>query len=153
MTKFEDINKALKGKAITKVTGYEENSETLRFHIAGDWVYTQGHVQDCCESVAIAQVDGDISKHIGALILNIEEKVVDISDTEGVSDSGTATFYTMTTTKGRLDWRWTGESNGYYSEWVDHEYIAHPMKKLLTKKVSLERQLEDVKRSIGEWDE
>lgn len=88
----------------------------------------QYHEQDCCESVYVNQVDGDPAKHIGATILEITEKVLDrdqvgSEDLPEYVDSLTATFYTMKTSKGYLDWRWYGESNGYYSESVDCELI------------------------------
>ena len=82
------------------------------------------HEQDCCEHVRISQVDGDVQKHIGSCVLAIKEKVVRNNDAEYVpiddyEDSETATFYTIVTTRGYLDFRWQGSSNGYYSEGVD----------------------------------
>jgi hypothetical protein len=86
----------------------------------------QHHDQDCCEYVEITQIDGTISNHIGAVIYSLEEKITTKEDLppeeQDQYDSATFTFYTLKTSKGYLDWRWTGESNGYYSESVDCIY-------------------------------
>jgi len=113
-------------RRIVSIEGLTKDSEkvTLTFE-NGDYI-EQYHHQDCCESVTVAQVDGNVEKHIGATILEIQEKVL---GKDGLSDnqlpeyceSLTATFYTMKTSKGYLDWRWYGESNGYYSESVECE--------------------------------
>lgn len=78
------------------------------------------HSQDCCESVAIEEVHGELSDLINSPILQAEES----TNSEGnkpneYSDSWLWTFYRFTTIKGSVTIRWLGESNGYYSESVD----------------------------------
>lgn len=74
------------------------------------------HVQDCCESVTIESISGDIDDLLNTPILLAEERTK-----EDESDWGTETytFYTFRTIKGTVDIRWYGSSNGYYSESVD----------------------------------
>lgn len=84
--------------------------------LTDDCVYIFYHEYDCCEDVWITQVDGISDKIIGSRIV-IAEVVTDEKDTE--YGHITWTFYKIGTNKGMIDFRWQGESNGYYSESVD----------------------------------
>lgn len=114
----------LVGLKIIDISGLEEDSYEAVIKFENGATLTQLHHQDCCESVQIEQVDGNYKRHIGAIFFGLEEKVADLNDPDfpydkdRSYDSATATFYTLTTSKGYLDWRWVGESNGYYSESV-----------------------------------
>ena len=117
-------------RVIESITGLEEGSERVIIKFTDGTKIKQEHEQECCESVTIAQVDGNVDKHIGATMVSIEEKVTrpseEVTDEDGYSytpESLTATFYTLKTSKGYLDWRWDGESNGYYSESVECKFI------------------------------
>lgn len=80
------------------------------------------HWQDCCESVTIEDIVGDLEDLVGEPILLAEEATSD-ENPDGVTkeyqDSFTWTFYKFATRKGYVDIRWYGESNGCYSESVD----------------------------------
>lgn len=110
----------LVGQKILSVEGMNEDSEiiTIKFsnHRAQFW-----HEQDCCESVYVAEVIGDVSDLVGEVLLSFSED--ESNDfTSPLSDgfrSYTWTFYTFRTIKGTVTVRWLGSSNGYYSENVD----------------------------------
>lgn len=93
------------------------------------------HSQDCCESVSIEDIVGDLEDLQGSPLLMVEEySTRDSTDTgamletfmilaeEPSAESYTYTFYKFATIKGYVDVRWFGESNGYYSENVELGY-------------------------------
>ena len=104
--------KDMVGKKVLGIYYDEENFQIL----TDDGVYAFYHEQSCCESVWLTQVDGINDKLIGSRIV-IAEVVTDEKDTE--YGHITWSFYKIGTNKGMIDFRWQGESNGYYSEAVD----------------------------------
>lgn len=84
-------------------------------------VYTFYHSQDCCESVTVDDICGDLKDLVGSPLLEAEEATSD-KNPDGVTpeyqDCFTWTFYKFATNKGSVTIRWYGESNGYYSESV-----------------------------------
>ena len=81
---------------------FKTDNETFRFF----------HYQDCCESVYIESIVGDLEDLIGVPLLLAEESTM---DDPNASDYGMWTFYKFATRKGYVDVRWNGSSNGYYS--------------------------------------
>jgi hypothetical protein len=113
------------GKTVVSVEYLKKNSDQLIFRCSDGAVFRMYHYQDCCESVRIEDVVGDVHDIIGSPILSAEEKT-NSEDTFGkieYPESFTWTFYTIATAKGYLDIRWLGESNGYYSESVEFKQI------------------------------
>ena len=102
----------LVGKAVRGLAYSDEYFQIL----TDDCIYIFYHEYSCCESVWLTQVDGISDKIIGSRIV-IAEVVTDEKDTE--CGHITWTFYKIGTNKGMIDFRWCGESNGYYSETVD----------------------------------
>jgi hypothetical protein len=111
------------GKVFTSVT---QDGETMRF--ANDKeVFTFLHYQDCCESVHIEDIVGELSDLEGEPLL-IAEEVSGETPVEFNAMNHECvewTFYKFATRKGYVDVRWFGESNGYYSTSVnlDHDLV------------------------------
>ena len=120
-TKFEN----LKGKTLTEIKGLEAGSSEVTFVCSDGSEFFMYHPQDCCESVNIEDVIGDVNDLIGSEILVAEERTSDQNPSDAkketieYQDSFTWTFYELATNKGSVTVRWYGESNGYYSESVD----------------------------------
>ena len=114
--KIEDM----RGKVFTSVT---ETGDTMVFENATDR-YVFFHGQDCCESVGINDIVGDLSDLVGEPLLIADEVSGEtpVGFEDEYHDSVTWTFYKFATRKGYVDVRWLGESNGYYSESVDLGY-------------------------------
>ena len=104
----------LKDKVLSNIEKID--NDELYFHTDNGEKYKMHHYQDCCESVWIEDIIGDLDDLLGEPILMAEEVSEDDPD---ASESGTWTFYKLATIKGYVTIRWYGSSNGYYSESVD----------------------------------
>lgn len=113
----------LKGLTITEVSGGDVGDEEVYITFDDGNTLKMFHSQDCCESVSIYEVDNDISNLVGGVVNSFYESV---SDADGIADdSGTWTFYNINTSKGSVNIRWLGSSNGYYSESVNIEVYPY----------------------------
>jgi hypothetical protein len=116
----------LVGKTMLKVEG---DKFTVTFDTLDGEQYRMYHQSDCCESVHIDDVKGDLNDLVGAPILYVTEDISKENppdcDPEILKwqDSFTWTNYEIATEKGKVNIRWYGESNGYYSESVDFARI------------------------------
>lgn len=106
------------GKTITDIQGAQKGSDVIRIKCDDGTEYQMWHRQDCCESVSIEDVSGDVADLIGSPITMADESS-NSDNPPKHADSFTWTFYKLATIKGFVDIRWLGESNGYYSEGVD----------------------------------
>jgi hypothetical protein len=107
------------GKIFTKVYADDD----CMVFVNAEERYTFTHVQDCCETVRIEEIWGDLEDlELWPLLVAVEVNG-ESPDYEG--ESCTWTFYKFATFKGFVDVRWLGASNGYYSESVDlhHEKL------------------------------
>lgn len=119
----------LSGQTIKSIDGLKRGSEEVIF-TTDKGKYKMYHEQDCCESVYVEDICGDIEDIIGLPIVEADEVVYvninpydyDIKEQDPYG-SFTWTFYKLSTIKGSITLRWYGESNGYYSEKVSFEKI------------------------------
>lgn len=105
------------GKVAVAVTRNENSlfpygNENIRFTLDNGDVYELTHTQDCCESVYIEDINGDLSWLVGHPILSAEITYSDGNQGE----SSTWSFCRFSTYAGTVVIRFFGESNGYYSE-------------------------------------
>lgn len=107
------------GQTLAKVE--KPHDDLMLFTLENGERYKLYHSQDCCESVYIEDVIGDLDDLIGTPLLMAEEvSNADEAPPEGITpESYTWTFYKLATIKGYVTIRWFGESNGYYSESAD----------------------------------
>ena len=112
----------LLGKTLTSVR--KVDSEEIYFEATDGSQYKMFHSQDCCESVVIEDICGELQDLVGSPLL-IAEEVSNEPEPKFPNDytpeSYTWTFYKFATANGYVTIRWLGESNGYYSESVDFE--------------------------------
>ena len=77
--------------------------------------YVLYHDQDCCESVTVEEIIGDL-EDLEKWPLLISREDTNIDGPELNEESYTWTFYNFATFKGYVTIRFLGVSNGYYSE-------------------------------------
>lgn len=130
-----EISKLI-GKTLVDISNL--NDEGLIFTEQNCTQYKMYHNQDCCESVSIDDIEGDLKDLINHPILQAEEvsnsenpkfmEWPDEDEPNGVyksyDESCTWTFYKLATVKGYVTIKWYGSSNGYYSEGVDFVQIG-----------------------------
>lgn len=107
------------GKIITEIRGMEKESNHITFYCNDGSQYEMYHEQDCCESVELEDVCGDVATLLNSKILKAEENTSHDNQKDKYDEHFTWTFYTFATIKGYVVLRWYGTSNGYYSESVD----------------------------------
>jgi hypothetical protein len=114
------------GKIISKI---DKTDDEIIFHCTDGYYYKMFHDQDCCESVGVDDINGDLNDLIGTPITLAEETMSgenpdDVSaEFKEYQESFTWTFYNLATIKGYVTIRWYGSSNGYYSESVNFEKL------------------------------
>lgn len=113
-----NVYEELLGKTITSIWNNQDCE--LFFDFSDGETWRMYHDQDCCESVSIEDIAGDLNDLIGSPLVEAEE--VESFDEIPIPDfadcSCTWTFYKFRTAKGSVTIRWFGTSNGYYSESV-----------------------------------
>lgn len=101
----------------TLISAKRNGDEEIEFVDSSGDRWKMFHAQDCCESVTIEDINGDLDDLAGTPILDAYEE----SNGEELEygDHETWTFYRIITAKGTVVIRWYGTSNGYYSESAD----------------------------------
>ena len=127
----------LLGKTLVEI---DVGDDEIYFACDDGTKYKMYHMQDCCESVYLEDVIGDIGDLLNYPLVEAEEVTSrtpkDIPSEElmwlmlngmnfdQMDESQTWTFYKFRTIKGSVTLRWYGCSNGYYSEEVDLIQLA-----------------------------
>lgn len=93
----------------------------IRFHTACGRVFRMYHEQDCCESVAIEEIIGDLRDLLDTPIVVASMDEGEYKSDETGNDQWT--FYTLRTHKGTVTLRWHGSGNGFYSTSVDFDEV------------------------------
>lgn len=104
------------GKTFSDVK-MDSGDRRINFFDGDDIVYALYHQQDCCESVYIEDICGDLSDLIGVPILSAENSSSE-PPREGaygyIGDDVLWTFFKIHTSRGYVTIRFLGSSNGYY---------------------------------------
>ena len=94
---FED----LQGRILCKVVNLDDYE--LRFHLTEDHYVRMYHSQDCCESVSIEDIVGDLDDLVGTPLLLVEE----VSNYDGESKYEDAEWSGHFVGKGGEDYGYT----------------------------------------------
>lgn len=119
---------ALLGKTIVAINGGEKGDKTIHFVCSDGTEYLMYHEQDCCESVTIEDVCGDLQRLFNTPITLAEDISNEVKGwctgwQDDWGDHYTWTWYKLATVNEYVTIRWYGTSNGYYSESVDFARI------------------------------
>ncbi len=107
MTNIQDLIE----KTIVKII--KKDDSELLFICDDNTCFFMGHNQECCETVYIEDITGDLEDLIGSKILIAEES-------SNHTDQAKWTFYKLATFNGYVDIRFNGSSwSGHYSWNVD----------------------------------
>ena len=117
----------LVGCTIINVEGCTQGSDEVVFTLADGRRCKFLHHQSCCENVEVEDVVGDVNDLIGCPVLSAAEVCPEgLPPVPGETGGWTWTFYDIATKRGAVTIRWYGNSNGYYSEEVDFEWMQDP---------------------------
>jgi hypothetical protein len=115
---------AFVGKTITDIK--QVAGDRIQFCTNDGKNFAMFHIQDCCESVRIHDIEGDLQSLVGSPITaaseeSQSERPEDVPRSEYEDESNTWTTYNFATENAKVRIRWHGSSNGYYSESVQIE--------------------------------
>jgi hypothetical protein len=129
---YEDENNLslLVGKTLERI---EETGEEMLFVCIDGDAFRAYHMQDCCESVAIHDITGELQSLVGSPIVEATEDATSEEWPEDVPKSEDCDSFTWTTHRfrtaagGEVVVRWLGASNGYYGEDVHFGRTHKPL--------------------------
>lgn len=113
--------KELLGRTLCRV---EQQDDELLLYLTDTNYVRFYHNQDCCESVYIEDICGNLDDLVGEPLLEAEQVDGDVPAKESYAESYTWTFYKFSTRRGSVTVRWYGTSNGYYSESVHVDFVT-----------------------------
>ncbi len=100
---------------LTMASVVQDGVDQITFNATDGRSWVMYHSQECCESVEVEDICGELGWLVGSTITQADEESRDA----GNDKYGTWTFYRIGTAKGLVVIRWLGQSNGYYSERVN----------------------------------
>lgn len=109
--KFSD----LVGKTLSEI---KVNRDLITFTVDETESYDMYHEQDCCESVWIEDICGDLNSLVGVPILFADESSSQVED-KSKYPSLEWTFYRIGCIKGSVVIRWCADLDTYYSVQVN----------------------------------
>lgn len=115
-----DFFSDFKGVTFSDIEVQKYNNRII-FTLDNGEKYMLYHNQDCCETVILEDICGDIHELIGSPILLAEETEDDGASTDDKKIK--LTFYKLVNLIGSVTIRWYGSSNGYYSVSVNFKRI------------------------------
>ena len=128
--KYTELDE-LVGKTIKEISRNKKGEDDRIFVQTTDGkTYAMFLSQDCCESVSIYDIKGELESLIGSPLTIVEQKTSekwpkDVAAHEYTPESFTWTWFTLKTAKSKkVIIRWLGESNGWYSEGVNFEELT-----------------------------
>jgi hypothetical protein len=101
----------LQGEVLSAVDGLEKESTEVIFECVSGETYRLAHDRDCCETVDIEDVCGDVEDLVGNPLLLAEEVSNYDHPFPSRVDVGEWTFYKLATCKGNVTIRWLGNSD------------------------------------------
>jgi hypothetical protein len=108
------------------------DGDSIRMETMSGKVVMLQHHQDCCESVTLYNIDGDLRCLIGKPIVSAESECPSDPVPEGsYAESHTWTVYKFAVDGATVVTKWFGESNGYYGEGVDIDDVTHSVEGLM----------------------
>ena len=120
---------SIEGKTPTEI----QVSEDRIVFVCGDEAFVSYHMQDCCESVSIHDISGDLQSLVGQKITESSQDEVsgewpgDVAVPPYMPESYTWTTQVFCSDGVRVSVRWLGESNGYYGEGVYFQQTHVPV--------------------------
>lgn len=116
------------GEVISSGVIHSGDDSAALLLVCDSTIFVFHHQQDCCESVLIEDVSGDLTDLIGSPITEAEcvTEETDIDEPESEHKHMTWSFYKFRTAKGAVTVKWQGMSNGCYSEEAELLVIDKP---------------------------
>lgn len=118
------------GKTIQEIRGCKKHSDEVTIKFTDGTCLKFYHRQECCETVLFEDFDATPEDLVNAKIISIEERISNSNENEikplnTLDKSYTWSFYVIKTSKFTMTMRWYGESNGWYSETVNIDYLYY----------------------------
>ena len=116
-----DLNEIV-GKTPVEIVN-DKIKDQIHFKMSDGSHYVMLHCQDCCESVSVEDIAGDLDDLLNTPITLAEARS---NYKQGKYGDQRWTFYELQGSRGYVTIRWYGSSNGYYGTSVDFRRVTTP---------------------------